>query len=107
MFINFHKKGQSTLEYAVIMAVVVAALIAMQTYMKRGLQGRMKQASDDIGEQFSPGYTTANHTTTATINSTETIVGGDKPTTSTVSTQSQTSSTQEDVAEATQEYWKE
>lgn len=106
MFMNRHKKGQSTLEYAVIMAVVVAALIAMQVYVKRGLQGRMKQASDDIGEQFSPGYTTARKTTTSSVASRENTVGGEDPTTSTHSVQRQSSHTQEDVADATQEYWR-
>ena len=48
------KAGQSTLEYAVVIAVVVAALLAMQIYMKRGAQGKLRQATDDIGEQFSP-----------------------------------------------------
>ena len=45
-------KGQSTLEYAMIIAVVVGALLALQIYMKRGLQGRMREAADDIGKQF-------------------------------------------------------
>jgi hypothetical protein len=47
-------QGQSTLEYAVVIAVVVSALLAMQIYMKRGAQGKLRQATDDIGEQFSP-----------------------------------------------------
>jgi len=107
MFINLHKKGQSTLEYAVIIAVVVAALIAMQTYVKRGLQGRLRQASDDIGEQFSPGYTTANHTTTSSINSTEVVTGGSQPTTNTMTTQAQNTSIVENVsaADGDHEYW--
>ena len=32
------KRGQSTLEYAVLIVVIIAALIAMQVYLKRGLQ---------------------------------------------------------------------
>ena len=39
MLLRF-KKGQSTVEYAIIIGVVVAALVAMQTYVKRGLQAR-------------------------------------------------------------------
>lgn len=105
MFINMRKKGQSTLEYAVIIAVVVAALVAMQTYVKRGLQGRLRQASDDIGEQFSPGYTTVNHTTNSTVNSNEIVTGGAAPTTNTTSTQSQISNTEENVENSTSEYW--
>jgi Flp pilus assembly pilin Flp len=51
------KRGQSTLEYAVLIIVIIAALIAIQTYIKRGVQGRLKSASDDIGDQYSPGNT--------------------------------------------------
>ena len=73
MFINFRKRGQSTLEYAVVIAVVVGALIASQTYFKRGVQGKFKQASDDIGEQFSPGASTYDYTTTSSTTSTDTV----------------------------------
>jgi uncharacterized protein (UPF0333 family) len=46
------KKGQSTLEYALIIAVVVIALIAIVNYMGRSMQGRLKSSSDEIGNQF-------------------------------------------------------
>lgn len=51
--------AQSTLEYAVVVACVVAALLAMQIYIKRGTQGRLRQASDEIGEQYAPMNTTS------------------------------------------------
>ena len=106
MFIRLNKrKAQSTLEYGVVIAVIVAGLVAMQTYIKRGVQGRLRQASDDIGEQFSPGYTTGTTTTTTTVNSTENVVGGAKPTTQTASTQSQTRTSSENVDVADNEYW--
>lgn len=35
-----NRKGQSTVEYAIVVGVVVAALVAMQTYLKRGMQAR-------------------------------------------------------------------
>lgn len=50
----FKRKGQSTLEYALIIAVVVAGLLLMQHYVRRGVAGRLKQASDDMGEQYDP-----------------------------------------------------
>ena len=49
------KRGQSTLEYAILIVVVIGAFLAMQQYIKRGLQGRLKSAADDVGDQFSPG----------------------------------------------------
>ena len=45
-------KGQSTLEYAAIISVVVAAIIALNVYMKRGVEGHLRNASDDIGTQY-------------------------------------------------------
>ena len=51
------KKAQSTVEYAVLIIIIIAALLSVQTYIKRGIQGRLKSASDDVGDQFSPGNT--------------------------------------------------
>ncbi|MDD4910623.1 MAG: hypothetical protein PHR44_08125 [Candidatus Omnitrophica bacterium] len=62
MFIK-ENKGQSTLEFAILIVVIIGALIAMQTFIKRGYQGRLRSASDDMGEQYSPGYTKSAHQT--------------------------------------------
>jgi uncharacterized protein (UPF0333 family) len=105
MFIHLKKRGQSTLEYAVIIAVIVGALIAMQVYVKRGIQGRLRTAADDIGESFSPGHTTINTTTTTTSNSTERTRPGNNSTTTTDSKQSQSRISNESVANFSQEYW--
>ena len=48
------RKGQSTLEYALIIAVVVSALLMMQHYVKRGIGGKLRSSSDEIGDQFDP-----------------------------------------------------
>lgn len=66
------KKAQSTLEYAILITVILAGLLAMQIYMKRGYQGRLKAEADSIGEQYSlqslaSWYRTI--TTTATLES--------------------------------------
>jgi len=57
------EKAQSTLEYAIIIAVVVGALLAMQTYIKRGIQGKLQASTDSIGEQYSAGITTVKYIT--------------------------------------------
>ena len=57
------RKGQSTLEYAVIIAVVVGALLAMQHYMGRGVQGKLRESADSVGEQYSAGKMTSKYTT--------------------------------------------
>ena len=63
-FFRALKKGQSTLEYAVIIAIVIAALISMMVYVKRGLCGRLRGVADELGQQYEPGYTIGEITTT-------------------------------------------
>lgn len=46
------RKGQSTVEYGLLIAVVILALIAGSLYVKRGLQGRIRESSDQVGRQF-------------------------------------------------------
>lgn len=45
----FHKKGQSTMEYAIVVGLVIAAVIIMQTYIQRGLTGKITRAVRNIG----------------------------------------------------------
>ena len=40
------ERGQSLVEHAILLGVVLAALITMQTYAKRGLQARYRSVSD-------------------------------------------------------------
>ena len=37
-------KGQSTAEYAILIALVVGAIIAMQVYVQRAIKGRIRDA---------------------------------------------------------------
>jgi hypothetical protein len=67
----FNKKGQNIAEYSILIALVVAAAVAMQIYVRRGLQGRVADAvdhapqTDDVGgspiqfntKQYEPYYT--------------------------------------------------
>ena len=98
------KRGQSTLEYALLLAVIVAGLIAMQVYLKRGYQGRLRQSTDDIGEQYSPGYTTGTTTTNSSSTTRDTIAN--KVTRQDVFQQNQDSTATETVADQSQEYWR-
>ena len=50
----FKKTGQSTLEYTVLIVVIIGALLAASDYIKRGIQGRWKSAVDDLGDQYDP-----------------------------------------------------
>jgi uncharacterized protein (UPF0333 family) len=57
MFIK-KKSGQAILEYAIMLGVVIAALLIMQVFVKRGYEGSLKASSDKMGEQFSASSTT-------------------------------------------------
>ena len=51
------QRGQSLIEYAILVGVVVTALSTVQTYVRRSLQGRLHDAAmlhcdDPIGSQF-------------------------------------------------------
>lgn len=64
-----NKKAQSVAEYVIILGLVVATVVAMQTYVKRGMQGRIREAVDYVenptdvtgvvnftGAQYEPYY---------------------------------------------------
>ena len=70
------RKAQSTLEYAVLIIIVIGALLSIQTYIKRGVQGRMRQAADDIGDQYSVGNMNMKRVTTFRSRTNETYKKG-------------------------------
>jgi hypothetical protein len=47
-------RGQSTVEYVVVVAVVIAALLASTIYSKRAKMGDLGRATDQVGQQFNP-----------------------------------------------------
>ncbi len=100
-----NRRGQSTLEYAVLIAVIVGGLLTMQAYVKRGMQGRLRSAADDIGGQYSPEKVTSSFTTTASSTTTEVLAEG--ATTSTVSAHSHSRTGSETVEALDQEAWPE
>ena len=61
------KKAQNTAEYAILIALVVGGVVAMQTYAQRAFQGRLRDgsvlyrdaSSSEIGNtlQYEPYYT--------------------------------------------------
>lgn len=80
------RKGQSTAEYAIVIGLVIAAIVAMQVYVKRGLQGKVKDAVDykDTGDtitgttaQYEPYYAESTMASTQSMTDTEkTSAGG-------------------------------
>ncbi len=69
-----NKKAQNTAEYAILISLVVAGIIAMQTYAQRALQARVRDAGQflateaDLGAggtiQYEPYYLTTDYTVT-------------------------------------------
>lgn len=66
-----NKKAQNTAEYAILISLVVAGIIAMQTYAQRALQARVRDASQHLqtqtsnlgaSVQYEPYYLTSNYT---------------------------------------------
>ncbi|MBM3250503.1 MAG: class III signal peptide-containing protein [Candidatus Omnitrophica bacterium] len=102
MFIR-KKKGQTTLEYAILIGVVAAALIAMQVYLKRGYQGKLRASADDMGDQFSPELTTYTFTTNSLTNSNEAVGSG--TTTTTINNQFSNRYGNEEVDDLADETW--
>jgi Flp pilus assembly pilin Flp len=67
-----NRKGQNTAEYAILIGLVVAVAVAMQTYVKRGLQGRvhdevaaMVTGTSGLGStnQYEPYYMNSQYNT--------------------------------------------
>lgn len=48
------KKGQSAVEYTLLIIIIIAVFVATSLYIKRGIQGRWREAVDSIGEQYDP-----------------------------------------------------
>ena len=65
-----NKKAQNTAEYAILISLVVAGIIAMQTYAQRALQARVRDAAvfmanqtKELGGtlQYEPYYLSTNY----------------------------------------------
>lgn len=56
----YNKKAQSVLEYGLVITAVIAAFLAINIYLKKAVQGKLKESSDQIGRRFKPEkFTTA------------------------------------------------
>ena len=98
------KKGQSALEYTVLMIIVLGALISLQVYIKRALGGRYKSAADDIGDQYSIGNMNYIHKRTTHSKTSETFMNG--VTKSTLLEQENTlDETNAEIMNSEREYW--
>jgi len=62
--------GQSAAEYIIITTIIIAAVFVGGIYFKRGIQGRMREAVDGLGDQYDPEFMNGEVTHTSTGNTT-------------------------------------
>jgi len=84
--LSLKRKGQSTAEYAIVIGLVIAAAVAMQVYVKRGIQGKVKAATDYVDDdasavvgdarQYEPYYLESNLTSTRQASTQENTAEG-------------------------------
>lgn len=72
------RKAQTILEYTVVVIIILGVMIAMKDYVKRGIQGRWKAASDDFGDQYDPQTVNSsiNYMTLVNSQSVVTVING-------------------------------
>ena len=87
-----NRRGQGAFEIMLLIIVVLGALLAMNIYMKRGIMGKLRESSDQIGEQFSAQYSDVNLSTSYVSNRNETIVANGLSVSSIRGTENQTRS---------------
>lgn len=68
------KRGQLSLEYAVLIACIVLGVTAIRGYVIRSIQGKYKNTADSIGEQYAPGKVTSDITDTFSSDITTTTI---------------------------------
>jgi hypothetical protein len=69
------KRAQTISEYVILITLVVASVVSMFVYVKRGTQGLIGAAADQIGSQYNAeqdfsgkgGYISNSDTTTAMV----------------------------------------
>ena len=59
MMTRMHRRGSFSLEYAALLAIVVAAILGMAVYTKRALCGKWRETADSFGHgrQYEPCVT--------------------------------------------------
>lgn len=103
------RKAQSTLEYALLIGVVVGALLSMQNYLKRSFQGKLQAVGDQVGDPYSPGDTKRTETMNMTIENIQenTTKGANTTMTTTITNQVQNQTSTRSLGNLSEESWPE
>ncbi|MCM8831735.1 MAG: hypothetical protein NC918_06065 [Candidatus Omnitrophica bacterium] len=101
------KKAQSTLEYALLIGVVVGALLTMQNYLKRSFQGKLQAVADQVADPYSPGLTKRVEIMQSSIEKAEEITtkGVDGTTTTTIAGATQSATSTRELKKLDMEKW--
>ena len=99
------RKAQSTIEYVILIIVIIGALLSIQVYIKRGIQGRLKSATDDIGDQFSPGNTNVIRKMGVNSVSNETFIAGESKSELIEQDEKTTTNETSNIITVDQEFW--
>ena len=72
-YFSVARRGQSLLEFTILIIIVLAVFLTLNGYVKRGFQGRWKSVVDDLGDPYDPRQTNAT-TTYATMTASNTVI---------------------------------
>lgn len=56
-----NKRGMAIFEYAALAGIFTLAVVGMQVYVLRAMQGRIKANTDSIGQQYSYAHSNYNY----------------------------------------------
>jgi len=73
---NTYRKAQATLQYSLLIAVIIGVALIMQVYIKRSMQGRIQLVGDQLAEQYAVGETKLHEHFTSDVSTTEWMFPG-------------------------------
>lgn len=68
------KQAQATVEYILLIGIAAAAIIAASVYISRSFQGRLRQQTNILGEQYSPRNMSTNIRQDTTVTYTDKLI---------------------------------
>ena len=62
------RQGQSSAEYAAVIALIVAATVTMGTFIRRAMMARMAHEANQVDDQYEPYYAASEQSTVSESN---------------------------------------
>lgn len=73
---NTYRKAQATLQYSLLIAVMIGVALIMQAYVKRSIAGRIQLTSDQLAEQYAVRETKLHEHFNSDVSTTEWMFPG-------------------------------